>query len=185
MSHSLRSVDAAFIASATPGNTRIVISHAAISKVHETYFRDKEFPINGTDARFKIDSYSGSANSVALHGTIKNAGLTFAASATWSGSDLQLSEYTIKSTKDCSRGSSFEKNLCNLAKEAETKTAEALALLAWQKYRSSPLVPLTRNDKIKFELYGRRVYLAGQTLNTSATAAELIITLDSYVGLDH
>ena len=186
MNHALKDTDilAGFIASTQPGNTQVLISHGAISKVVEIYLQGKEFPINGTDAKFKIVSYSGDVDRVTIQATIDNAGLTFSRSATWSGRDLRLSSYSVKSIKDCSSGSAFQKAICNVAREAETKAAEALAAIAWQKYQSTALVPLTRNDKIKFQLYSRPAYFAGQTVSASSTAEKLTITLDSYVGVD-
>lgn len=186
MSHDLGDTDipASFTSSEQQANTQILISHGALSKIVATYLLNKELPINGTDAKFKIVSYSGGVDQVVVKATIADAGITFSAMAKWTGPDLRLSSYSVESTKDCSSGSSIQKSLCNIARGAETKAAEAVAAIAWQKYQSTALVPLTREDKIKFELYGRPAYFAGQTLSASSRAKQLMITLDSYVGVD-
>jgi hypothetical protein len=62
--------------------------------------------------------------------------------------------------------------------------AQSLAQVAWQKYQSSPLVPLMRSDKIKFDLYGQPAYFSGQSISASSLAKQLVMTVDSYVGVD-
>jgi len=186
ISHDLGGSDipTSFIASGQRGNTQIRISHSALAKIVATRLRDKELPINGTEARFKIVSYSAGVDRVAVNATIAEAGIAFSGTAVWTGEDLRLSSYSVASTKDCSSGSAIQKGLCNIARQAETKAAEALAAIAWQKYQSTPLVPLTRGDKIKFDLYGQPAYFSGQSISASSFAKQLVITVDSYVGVD-
>jgi hypothetical protein len=186
VSHDLVDADVptGFITSAPPGNTQIRISHSALSNIVATHLRDKELPINGTEAKFKIVSYSAAVDRVAIKAMITNAGLTFSGTATWTGTDLRLSSYSVESTKDCSSGSAIQKSLCNVARSAETVVAQSLAQVAWQKYQSSPLVPLMRSDKIKFDLYGQPAYFSGQSISASSLAKQLVMTVDSYVGVD-
>jgi hypothetical protein len=186
MSHSLNQGDVpdSFVVSTNTANTAVVISHNAIAKIVETHLRDKLLPIEGTNAKFKVESYSGGYDEVTVDASITDAGLTFAGSATWSGPELRLSAYSVRSTKDCSTGNALEKNLCNLAREVETKAAEALALVAWQKYKSAKMSPLTRADKIKFKIYEKAAYFAGRTIFTTANENRLMIGLDSYIGIE-
>jgi hypothetical protein len=186
VSHDLADGDipTGFITSEQPGNTQIRISHSALSKIVATHLRDKELPINGTQAKFKIVSYSADVDRVAIKAMITNAGLTFSGTAAWTGADLRLSSYSVESIKDCSSGSAIQKSLCDVARGAETAVAQGLAQVAWQKYQSTPLVPLTRADKIKFDLYGQPAYFSGQSISASSLAKQLVMTVDSYLGVD-
>jgi hypothetical protein len=186
MPHSLNQGDVpdSFVVSTNTANAAVVISHNAIAKIVETHLRDKLLPIEGTNAKFKVESYSGGYDEVTVDASITDAGLTFAGSATWSGPELRLSAYSIRSTKACSTGTALEKKFCNLARELETRAAEALALVAWQKYKSAKMSPLTRADKIKFKIYEKPAYFSGRTIFATANENHLMIGLDSYIGTE-
>ena len=106
MAHVLQTADipSDFMSSAPPGNSKIIVSHDALSKVVSNHLIDKALPINGTDATVKIKSYSGAANAVNVGAIVSEKSYLFAASATWSGPNLLLSNYSVKSMKDCSKG---------------------------------------------------------------------------------
>jgi hypothetical protein len=183
-SHALKAADLPKDFPASQGNMAIVLSHEAIARTVQRHLKDTPIPIKGADAKVHVESYSGSGDRVTVSVRVTSSGLMFGGSASWTGANLLLSEYAIKSLRDCSGKSGFEKPLCEGARTLETKTAETFAEAEWPKFKSTKMVPLTRADKIRFELFGRPAFFAGQTLSNSASERTLTIVLDAFVGIE-
>jgi hypothetical protein len=164
------------------GNTKVFFSHEAVGNLVAAYLKDKPLPIEGTDGRIEVDSYSGEQDRASLHGKVTWSGFLFGGSATWSGPELLLSDYKVTSLKDCSSGNAIQHGLCNAQRQAETAAVEALAAGAWPKYKSTRLMPLNWNRKVGFSLYGKPLYLSGTTVAAGSSAKALTFTLSSYLG---
>jgi hypothetical protein len=184
MSHALHHSDisADFASSTTNANSEVIISHDALMKIVANRLSNKALPINGTNATVKIMSYTGAADSVDVTANVYEQSFVFGAAATWSGLDLLLTSYSVKSLKDCSKESLLKKVACEAAKQVETIAAQALVQAACKNCMSTRIVPLTRDNKIEFKLYGRPAFFAAQTVSTVSNDRALIISLDSYIG---
>jgi hypothetical protein len=184
MSHTLRPSDipADFMSSASGANSEVLISHDALTKIVANRLSNQAILIKGTNATAKITSYTGSPNNVSVGANVYEQSIVLGGTATWSGSDLLLTSYSVKSLKDCSNMNFLQKAACEAAKQAETIAAQALLQAACRNCMSTRIVPLTRDNKIKFQLYGRPAFFAAQTISTASTGKALIISLDSYIG---
>jgi hypothetical protein len=187
MAHALRPSDIQtdFVSSSGKANSELLISHDALSKIAADRLSKTTIPLADTGATIRITSYTGSVDKVSVQADVARQTYLFKGSATWSGSDLPLTEHSLKTQKDCSKQSGTSWIACEAVRKAEDAAADAMIGACSTCFFPAHVVPLTKDKKFKFEVYGRSAFFAAQTISAVSNAKALVVMLDSSVGAQH